>query len=259
MVQTRVATDLGPWPDGFEPFTTHHWVTSIAFAAVALVIVWLGGRWRGTEREMMFRAGFSGAVLLSMAIMVAYWAEPVRFTWAGSLPLHMCDLLGFMVPIALLVRTRWLSTVVFFWGLGLTTQAFIQPTLVHGLRHGVYWFFWVQHTAVLAGGLYLWWVLGYRPRARDFATMTALSLIAGIVTAAINWQTGWQYFFTGPSTPGNPTIIDHLGPWPWRVGLMWILATVVMALLWAASVLASKLVPAVNRPATESGSPTAIS
>ena len=257
MLATLGETDLGAWPDGFVPFTAHHWVTSAAFAGMAVLIVSLGACWRGTHREPLLRSGFAGAVLLAMALMVVYWAEPARFGWAGSLPLHMCDLIGFLVPLALLTRARWMATVVFFWGLGLTTQAFVQPTLLHGVRHGVYWFFWVQHTAILAGGLYLWWVLGYRPRARDFASMVGLSLIAGIATAVVNWQTGWEYFFTGPDTPANDTILDHLGPWPWRVGAMWLLASAVMAALWGLSTAASRLLDRDPSCALDRSAPTA--
>ncbi len=241
-----------PWPDGFHPFTPHHWLSSIAFVAIALTLVYLGGKLRGTPRELAIRGGIVGAMIVSQALMLIYWAEPERFTWAESMPLHMCDIVAWMVPFALITNARWLATIVFFWGLGLTTQAFIQPTLLHGLRHGVYWFFWVQHAGILLGGLYVWWVQGYRPRTRDLVFIAGLSALAGAVTAVVNWQTGWSYFFTGPATPENETIIDHLGPWPLRVLWMWVISVSIMSVLLALSKIAARLTSttyATNQPA----------
>jgi hypothetical integral membrane protein (TIGR02206 family) len=229
------------WPDGFEPFTLPHAVSSIAFAGLAIAVVALGHRWQGTSRETVFRGVFAGAVAISQVLMVAYWAEPTRFAWGESLPLHMCDLTAWLVPVALTIRARWMLTVVFFWGLGLTTQAFVQPTLTHGIHHGVYWFFWVQHAAILAGGVYAWVVLGYRPRARDFGLAVGISAAFGLTTAIVNWQTGWMYFFTGPDLPANETILDHLGPWPGRVVWMYVIAVAVMGSLWGLAAVAARV------------------
>lgn len=242
MIRPLVAkAPLGNWPDAFHPFTPHHWFSSIAFASIALTLVYLGGKLRDTPRELAIRGAIVGAMLISQTLMLAYWAEPARFTWAESMPLHMCDIVAWMIPFALITRARWISTIVFFWGLGLTTQAFIQPTLLHGIRHGVYWFFWTQHAGILLGGLYIWWVDGYRPRVKDLAFVAALSALAGATTALVNWQTGWSYFFTGPSTPENETLIDHLGPWPLRVLWMWLISVSIMSALLALSKIAARL------------------
>ncbi|MEM1186555.1 MAG: TIGR02206 family membrane protein [Planctomycetota bacterium] len=234
----------GPWPDGFTPYTFHHTVSSIAWASIAFGLVLLAARWRGTSAENHLRTSVVSGVAVSQALMVVYWLEPARFSWGTSLPLHMCDLVAWLTPLALLVRWRPVRAVVFFWGLGLTTQAFVQPTLLYGLQHGVYWFFWVQHAAVLLGGLYLWVVLGYRPGRSDFAFVGGLSAAAAAITALVNWQTGWEYFFTGPEPPENDTIIDYLGPWPLRVVWLWCLAMGAMAIIWGLSVVASRFVDA---------------
>lgn len=242
---------LGPWPDGFEPFTLSHALTSGLWIALAVVYLVAACRGRNAGREPALRHALVGAMVVSQTLTIAYWAEPARFAWSSSLPLHMCDIVAWLVPLALVVKNRWLRAVVFFWGLGLTTQAFVQPTLLHGPQHGVYWFFWAQHTGILLGGLYLWAVLGYRPTRGDFGFVAGLSAIAGLATAVLNWQTGWEYFFTGPGTPENETILDHLGPWPARVVVMWLLSVAIMAALWGLSIVAARVIPGRDRAVGE--------
>jgi len=240
------------WPDAFIPFTVHHAVTAVVFGALAVGLVALAHRWKETPRGAALDGGIIGGMVVAQALMIVYWAAPARFDPGSSLPLHMCDLVGWMVPLAMLARSRPLNAVLFFWGLGLTTQAFIQPTLTFGIRHGVYWFFWIQHAGILFGALYIWIVRGFRPRWADFFGVAALGAVVGAITAFVNFHTGWEYFFTGPDTPGNPTILDRLGDWPDRVVFMWLIATGLMATLWGLSVAADR---AIRRTTTDAGPP----
>ena len=226
------------------------------FGALAIALVVISAKWKDSARGNAFDGGIIGGLVVSQVLMIAYWAEPARFDWGSSLPLHMCDLVAWVVPAAMLIRSRLLYAVLFFWGLGLTTQAFIQPTLTFGIQHGVYWFFWVQHAGILFGALYIWVVRGFRPNLVDFGIVAGIGAVVGAVTAFVNARTGWEYFFTGPSTPGNPTIIDLLGEWPLRVVFMWLIATALMAGLWGLSAAADRAFPRLGRAAGRDGDAT---
>lgn len=77
----------------------------------------------------------------------------------------------------------------------------------------------------------LWVVSNGCPTWADFR----LSVFAGLaylaIVLAINIMLGFNYGYVGNAQPGEAPIIDFLGPWPQRVGVMAILVIGVMALL----------------------------
>jgi hypothetical protein len=50
---------------------------------------------------------------------------PGHLRWDKSLPLHICDLTRLLVPVALWTNHRAARAMLYFWGLGLSSQAFI--------------------------------------------------------------------------------------------------------------------------------------
>jgi hypothetical integral membrane protein (TIGR02206 family) len=137
--------------------------------------------------------------------------------------------------------TQWRPwrTILYFWGLGLSTQAFFTPTLDLGPMHTKYWLFWVGHTAIVGSAVYDMVVRGYRPTLRDlgFALLTTYTLNMSIfyfdVLLTDLVKEPISYWYIGPSKPDKPTVIDKLGRWPLRV--LWVALIVItdFILLWA--------------------------
>lgn len=141
---------------------------------------------------------------------------------------------GFVAPIALLTGRRWARALLYFWGLGLSTQAFITPTLTVGPDHTHYWVFWMAHLAIVGSALYELMVTGFRPDARDLARSLAISWAYVILIAAFDRLTGFNYVFVGPGEAQPGTLVALLGPWPWRVGVMLLLGSLIFVLMWGA-------------------------
>jgi uncharacterized membrane protein YwaF len=51
---------------------------------------------------------------------------------------------------------------------------------------------------------------------------------------------GWNYGFVGPGKAGAPTLVDKLGPWPWRLAPLSGLAIAAMLLVWMPWIVADK-------------------
>ncbi len=158
---------------------------------------------------------------------------PASFNPAVSLPLYICDLLSFLMPFALLLRTRYLMSLLYFWGIGLSLQAILTPALALGPRHLEFWVFWFDHAPIMGMAIYMLIVHRFRPTRRDFdwAVCAGLFYIACILP--INVVFNFNYGFLGQGSPNHPSLMDWLGPWPWRIGVMVALAWLVMALLLA--------------------------
>ncbi|HSH08266.1 MAG TPA: hypothetical protein VLA41_11440 [Burkholderiales bacterium] len=76
-------------------------------------------------------------------------------------------------------------------------------------------------------------------------TIALLTLAAAALYVAavlpIDLAFGWNYGFVGPSKPGVRSIVDFLGPWPWRLAPIVAIAAAAMALAQLPWTLAARL------------------
>lgn len=238
------------WAVEFHAFTPQHLVTLMVLVGLMAGSCWLGRRWlprdggrvpslaRGAPRsgcgpsrargarpgaggadwEWRLRLVWIGTTSAWQAMALVWYLLPRNFDWYESLPLHLCDLAAWVAPLALLTQLRWLRSLLYFWGIGLSTQAFFTPVVEGGYGHLSYWLFFVGHLHIVGSAVYDVVVLGYRPRLRDWGVVTLLSLAWIVPVTVFNVLMDVNYGYTGNTAPGGTTLIDYLGPWPWRIG-----------------------------------------
>jgi hypothetical integral membrane protein (TIGR02206 family) len=211
--------------------SARHVAVSLSCAVLAAGLVLGARRARGTRFEAPVRRCFAWTMLALAIVYNTWWNWPGRFDIGESLPLQLCDLGMVLAPLALLTRRRLLRTLVVFWGLGLSTQAFIVPVEEAGPAQPVFWLFWLGHTQVIAAGLYEVGVAGYRPRRSDFVRALAGIVAYAAAMLVLNPLVGGNYLYIGPGDE-QPGIVLALGPWPWRIGVMGALAALALAGVW---------------------------
>ena len=243
----------GNWRDQFVPFTAIH-VATVAVCAAAMLAACGIGRWcRDPARERRFRVVWGWAVLAYQSWYITWYAMPHRWDWKESLPLQLCDLAAFVAAFAMLTQWRPWRTILYFWGIGLSTQAFFTPTMAMGPMHTKFWLFWLGHTAIVGSAVYDVVVKGYRPRLRDlgFVLLTTYLLTMSVfffnVLLSKLVQEPINYWYIGESKPDNPTVIDRLGPWP--LSVLWLMCIVItdFVMLWAIWPVGARVL---GRPAT---------
>jgi hypothetical integral membrane protein (TIGR02206 family) len=175
---------------------------------------------------------FLGWIALAAACFVqiaTLW--PSRFQYDTSLPLHICDLMMFIAPGALLLRWRSLRAMTYFWGLGLSSLSFVYPDLHFGPADFQFWVFWAGHAGIIGPAIYDISARGFRPHWGDwlFAVKFTIGYVAIIFPVDAIFHLNYGYI--GQSYQGPRSPIDSLGPWPWRVPLMFLMAMVIMVLL----------------------------
>lgn len=238
------------WAVEFHAFTPQHLVTLMVLVGLMAGACWLGRRWlpadggrvpslaRGAPRsggpdwEWRFRLVWVCTTIAWQAMAVVWYLLPRNFDWYESLPLHLCDLAAWVAPLALLTQRRWLRSLLYFWGVGLSTQAFFTPVVDGGYGQFSYWLFFVGHTHIVGSAVYDVVVLGYRPRLRDWGVVTVLSLAWIVPVTVFNVLMDVNYGYTGNTAPGGTTLIDYLGPWPWRIGTIFLGAQVLFAVVF---------------------------
>ncbi len=200
----------------FKPFGMEHLVTVGIGGTVVIALLIMG---RSGDRG---RRG--AAALLAFANLSAYPLSQAAWMSLGQpvaidnlLPFHLCDIAAFLAGFALLTRQATLCALTYFWGLAATFQALLTPAIGVGFPAWPFVMFFVQHFAIVATALHLPWVEGWRPKDplwRSPVEVMGWSVIYLIFAMTVNRVLGTNFgFATRP--PDNPSLIDHLGPWPW--------------------------------------------
>lgn len=233
------------WADEFQAFTSFHAVAvSVCIVGIGLVCS-IGRRWRGTERERRLRLCIGWGIVAWQAFATVWRVLPGQWDLAESLPLHMCRVVGWVAALALLTGDRRARSLAYFWGLGLSTQGFVTPMWSHGYASVAFWMYWLGHGQIVLAAVYDLSVLGYTPRRWDWGFASLAGLAYAVVVVAINMALGTNYSYLGSGTYDAASVVDVLGPWPWRVLSMiagaWALFTVLLGLAALARFVSERL------------------
>lgn len=203
----------------FQPFGFEHALCVLVCVAIMAGTAEIGRRLRDTPRGNHLRLLVGWAGIAYWIGSNAWWLFGPEFRFAQSLPLQVCDLAGLIGPLALITGARRMRAVLYFWGLSLSVQGFLQPVLTKGPAHVEFWLFWANHTAIVGTAIYDVVALGFRPRLNDFMTAVWASMIYLGIILPFDVLFGVNYGYVGPDDPiqHHKTIIDLMGPWPWRV------------------------------------------
>jgi hypothetical integral membrane protein (TIGR02206 family) len=204
------------WATEFHAFTWQHLATLAVFFGLMAGSCVLGRRWRGQRRERVLRHAWIWSTFAWQSAAVVWYLLPAQFDAYESWPLHLCDIAAWVAPLALLTQRRWLRSLLYFWGVGLCTQAFITPVISGGHGEIRYWLFFVGHTQIVGSALYDMIALGYRPALRDWGVVTLITIAWLAVVTPINVLFEVNYGYTG-NHPVRGTLLEYLGPWPWRI------------------------------------------
>ena len=220
---------------GFVPWGPDHQavvlLTAVAAAALILGRQHLRGAADHWARRVM-AAVLVGNELLAWAISAAHGQV--------LLPLQLCDLALFATAWALLKPQRSVAEVAYFWGLAGSLQAVLTPDLREPFP--TYWWvkFFLGHCGVVLSAVYLAVTSNVQPTARSVWRVWWLSNGYAVVAGIVNWAFGTNYGYLARK-PMQPSLLDHLGPWPTYILGTEVVALASFALYYAPFVVARRL------------------
>ena len=199
----------------FHPFTQEHFV-ALGIGAVAAAAFLIAGKRGGNPRNI-------ATALLAFINLSAYPLGQAAWLSLDTpksidniLPLHLCDIAAITAGFALITKRPLLCALTYFWGLAATLQALITPAITVGFPHPPFTMFFVHHFAVVTAALYLPLVEGWRPAQpvwKSPLVIAGWSLGYLGMAMTVNAVLGSNFGFAS-RPPDNPSLIDHLGPWP---------------------------------------------
>jgi hypothetical integral membrane protein (TIGR02206 family) len=196
----------------FDTFGGQH-LALLGLFAVGLVCVVLAGRTRrGVPARGPDRVFAVALVCVAVSAQV-FQLTPGDFDLGSSLPLQLCDLAWVAAAWALWSRRRLPAAVTYYWGLTLTVQGILTPSLGQAFPHPRFFAFWALHLLVVWAAAYLSLGLGLVPGWREYRWTVALSLLWAVVAYAFDLAFDVNYGYL-LAKPGSSSLLDLLGPWP---------------------------------------------
>lgn len=173
-----------------------------------------------------------GLSLLVIDILYHVWlVQSDRWELSNSLPLELCSISLLLTIVLLWTGNRLVYQFVFYAGIGGALQAMLTPVLDMDFPHFRYFHFFYTHAGIILTALYFTWVKGYRPTFKGvLTTLLALNILLPFIFW-INYLFEGNYMFL-QRKPSGGSLLDFLGPYPWYILSLEIVAFLIFIFLW---------------------------
>lgn len=179
----------------FHPFSPSHITVILLTIVVPLVLALLVHRTKSQMIERSIRFGISALLLINYAAYVIVARQFGVNQWYRVLPLQLCDWAMFVIIGALWTgHRRWLE-IAYFWGIGGTLQAIITPNLRFGFPDLRFISFFVAHSGIIIGVIFLMLIYGFRPRPMSIVRTFLWTELYFVIAFTTNLLTGENYGF----------------------------------------------------------------
>ena len=196
----------------FKPFGVAHLTVIFLTICLPFLLALIVHRTKSRFLERSIAFSISALLLINY---VAYLFVARRFgvtQWYKALPLQLCDWAMFVIIVALWTgNRRWLE-IAYFWGIGGTLQAIITPNLAFGFPDLRFISFFVAHSGIIIGIVFLMLIYGFRPRPIGIVRTFMWTEVYFVVAFTIDLLTGENYGFL-LHKPEAASLLDFLSDW----------------------------------------------
>jgi hypothetical integral membrane protein (TIGR02206 family) len=214
--------------EAFRLFAPDH-VAVLALLGLLGAIIFRFVR-RGSDRAAAVVGRVLALTLLAYGIAI-YCQKGIagELSWEYSLPLELCHWVLISAVLALVYPSQLACEITYFWGAAGTLQAALTPDIAEGFPSWEFIQFFWSHGGILLAIVYLIG-RGLRPERRSILRMMIALNVYAAVVGTIDAAFGWNYGYLC-AKPLQTSILDFLGPWPWYLLGVEIVALVSFVLL----------------------------
>ena len=198
---------------GFQSFTPQHFLLIGIFLAVAVALVVVGRSRPNQGPGDRFDRGFAVVIVVVVVPSQLFQLTPWDFSLGSSLPLSLCDFAWLAAAWALWTHAGVPTAVTYFWGLTLTIQGILTPSLGQTFPDPRYFMFWSMHFLVVWAAVYLTFGLGLGPGWREYGATLAITLGWAVVAGTFDAVAGVNYGYLAHK-PSSGSLLSLFGPWP---------------------------------------------
>lgn len=215
----------------FEFFGTAHIVTLLLGFALFVGIFYLPTITTPTSRKWI-RYTMGTIFILNELAYHTWHIVYGRWTLQTMLPFHLCSVMVWLGAYMLFTNNGKIADFMYFLGLAGATQALLTPDVgIYGFPHFRYFQTYIAHTLIIASALYMMVVEGFRPTWASAKRVFIWTNIYAAFVFVLNLLIGSNYLFIAHK-PDTPSLIDSLGPWPFYLLPLELIAVAMILLLY---------------------------
>ena len=212
----------------FHSFGTQHLSAVIVWGLFIVAAIWCVRNLNPAQNLLVSRATavFLLFTVILWSLIKLYYD---RFNLLVDLPLSLCNLFAATAPLLFWQPNRRRLEVIYFLVMSGTLQAIITPDLYVGFPSNEFFKYWIVHGGLVILVLHNIFSFQMYPRLKGvLVTFGWLNLYAALLYG-FNLAIDANYFYL-ISKPGNPSILDFLGPWPIYIVIAELVAMVFFAI-----------------------------
>ena len=179
----------------FHAYSASHFTVIFLTIALPLVLALIVHRTKSRFLERSICFAISALLLINY---VAYLIVARQFgvaAWQKMLPMQLCDWAMAVIIVALWTGSRRWLEIAYFWGIGGTLQALITPNLRFGFPDLRFISFFVAHSGIIIGIIFLMLIYGFRPRPIGILRTIAWTEFYFVIAFTVDLLTGENYGF----------------------------------------------------------------
>ena len=197
----------------FVNYSNEHLVTILISVLISIWIIVYAKKKLSEGQQKLLGFYLAICVLLSQLAKVLIKMQLGVFDRTTDLPLHLCNMMPFLVPFAMLLKNRAIWAILFFWIMGGTFQSLFSPTLKQSFPHYEFWRYWIVHCGLVMLMLYGAIVLNFRLRIKDAIISAILLNVVALIIYNVNLALDANYLYLR-AKPDGKTLYSILGDWP---------------------------------------------
>ena len=215
----------------FVLFGFEHLAALALVAGLCLLIVWQ--RRRIPENWYKFiRYSLAGLIYLNEGSWHIWKMATGDWTIQVMLPLWLCSITAWTMPLLLIARSRRYYEWAYFMGSIGAAMALLQPDLtVYGFPHFRFIEFFTLHGLIIVAVVYMTAVEGFRPTWTSIPRVFVITNLYWAFCAWVNSRIGSNFLYTHGKLP-TPSLLDVLGPHPWYLVWMEVIGILLCLLLY---------------------------
>lgn len=213
----------------FQLFSASHLTMLIVFVLMSIFLFVFRKQLRRIEKLLKF-VMLGGLLLLES--LYHYWLYKDGY-WDVSftLPVQLCSISLLLCLLLLVTDSKLLLQFVYFLGIAGATQALFTPELFVGFPHFRFFQFFITHMLIIWVALFYVFVKGLEITRKGMWQAFAFLNIAAIAAFFANQMTGGNYMFLARK-PSNPSLLDYLGPYPFYIFVLEVIALLLFFILY---------------------------
>jgi hypothetical integral membrane protein (TIGR02206 family) len=179
----------------FHVYSPSHLTVIFLTVALPFVLALIVHRTKSRALERSICFAISALLLINY---VAYLIVARQFgvaAWQKMLPMQLCDWAMVVIIVALWTGSRRWLEIAYFWGIGGTLQALITPNLRFGFPDLRFISFFVAHSGIIIGIIFLMLIYGFRPRPIGILRTFAWTEVYFVIAFTIDLLTDENYGF----------------------------------------------------------------